>query len=204
LFAPRTEIASSSAQPWYASVVSVFIVMSGLPGAGKSAMALALGKALSAPVLSVDPVEAAMWRAGVDRAQPTGLAAYVVVEALADEILQLGQTVIVDAVNDAVQARQQWRDLATRRGAILHYIELICSDHGLHRERLEGRQRDIDGFVEPTWDSVLERRAHFGTWHEDRLVLDSTAPLADNVHLALAHLCDSQGGLGEPLGTASL
>jgi hypothetical protein len=35
--------------------------------------------------LSVDPVEAAIWRAGVALDQPTGLAAYQVVEVLAAE-----------------------------------------------------------------------------------------------------------------------
>jgi hypothetical protein len=34
-------------------------------------------------VLSVDPIESAMWRAGLDRAQPTGLAAYLVAESIA-------------------------------------------------------------------------------------------------------------------------
>ncbi|GAB2467703.1 AAA family ATPase [Streptosporangium sandarakinum] len=166
----------------------MLIVMSGLPGAGKSSIAQALGRLLPAPVLSVDPVEAAMWRAGIDRGQPTGLAAYVVVEALASDVLALGQTVIVDAVNDAQEARQQWRGLARRRSAALRYIEVTCSDHALHRRRLEGRRRDIDGFTEPTWASVEARRANFGTWCEDRLVLDSTASLTGNVQIAIAHL----------------
>jgi predicted kinase len=166
----------------------VLIVMSGLPGAGKSSIAQELGRLLPAPVMSVDPVEAAMWRAGVDRSQPTGLAAYVVVEAFASEVLALGQTVIVDAVNDAAEAREQWRGLARRRSVALRNIEVTCSDRALHRRRLEDRQRGIDGFVEPTWASVEARRANFDTWCEDRLVLDSTAPLAGNVQVAMAHL----------------
>ncbi|WP_336216471.1 AAA family ATPase [Nonomuraea sp. LPB2021202275-12-8] len=120
----------------------MLIVMSGLPGAGKSAVAAELGRRIPAPVLSVDPAEAAMWRAGVDRDQPTGLAAYVVVEALAGEILALGQPVIVDAVNDAEEAREQWRALARRSGAALRLIEVICSDPEVHRRRLEGRHRE--------------------------------------------------------------
>jgi hypothetical protein len=52
-------------------------------------------------VLSIDPMEAAMWRAGIGRDEPTGLAAYVVVETLASEILALGQAVIVDAAGCA-------------------------------------------------------------------------------------------------------
>ncbi|MFF1839063.1 AAA family ATPase [Streptomyces sp. NPDC058231] len=61
----------------------MLIVMAGLPGVGKSSVAEALGRRLAAPVVSVDPIEAAMWRAGVARDQPTGLAAYVVAEAVA-------------------------------------------------------------------------------------------------------------------------
>ncbi|MGV9325329.1 AAA family ATPase [Streptosporangium sandarakinum] len=168
----------------------MLIVMSGLPGAGKSSIAQELGRLPPAPVLSVDPVEAAMWRAGIGRGQPTGPAAYVVVEALASDVLALGQTVIVDAVNDA---REQWRGLARRRSVVLRHIEVTCSDHALHRRRLEGRRRDIDGFAEPTWASVEARRANFGSWREDLLVLDSAAPLTGNVRIAMAHLRDTRG-----------
>ncbi|MCM2416283.1 AAA family ATPase [Streptomyces sp. RKAG290] len=86
--------------------------MAGLPGAGKSSVAEALARRLAAPVVSVDPIEAAMWRAGVARNQPTGLAAYVVAEAVAGGVLALGQTVIADAANAVEAAREQWRSLA--------------------------------------------------------------------------------------------
>jgi predicted kinase len=72
------------------------IVLSGLPGSGKSTLAEGLSRKLSAPVFSVDPIEAAMWRSGLAKAQ-TGIAAYDVAIALADEHLRLGHSVIVDA-----------------------------------------------------------------------------------------------------------
>ncbi len=50
----------------------MLIAVAGLPGVGKSSVAEALGRELRAPVVSVDPIEAAMRRAGVGRAQPTG------------------------------------------------------------------------------------------------------------------------------------
>jgi hypothetical protein len=59
---------------------------------------------------------------------------------------------------------------------------------GEHRRRLEGRARGIDGFPEPSWESVRARRAGFEHWRDDRLVLDSMLPLADNLQLALDHL----------------
>jgi predicted kinase len=162
--------------------------MAGLPATGKSAVAEGLARVLGCALLSVDPVEAAMWRAGVDREQPTGLAAYVVAEALAAEQLALGNDVIVDAVNAVEPAREQWRALAARTGSVLRFIEVRCSDEAEHRRRLETRQRGINGMPEPTWDSVQARRAALADWHDERLVLDSMAPLPENVRLALDHL----------------
>ncbi|RIQ32567.1 ATP-binding protein [Jiangella rhizosphaerae] len=147
--------------------------MGGLPGAGKSHLATALGVALGAPVVSVDPIEAAMWRAGVGRDQPTGLAAYVVAEEVAAGVLALGQTVIVDAVNDVEPARGQWRRLAAAHGVALRFVEVVCSDAALHRRRLAGRRRGLDGFPEPTWADVERRRAGFEAWTDPRLVVDS-------------------------------
>ncbi|KAA2258764.1 hypothetical protein F0L68_23325 [Solihabitans fulvus] len=63
----------------------------------------------------------------------------------------------------------------------------------LHRARLAGRRRAIDGFVEPTWASVQARRTNFAAWQDDRLVLDSTRALADNPHVALTHLREAGG-----------
>ncbi|WP_405680826.1 ATP-binding protein [Streptomyces sp. NBC_00868] len=139
----------------------MLIAMAGRPGAGKSSIAEALGWRLAAPVVSVDPIEAAMWRAGVDRSQPTGLAAYVVAEAVADGVLALGQTVIIDAVNAVEEAREQWRLLAARHGVPVVFIEVVCSDASVHRRRLEGRSRGIEGFDEPTWEAVERRREEF-------------------------------------------
>jgi predicted kinase len=162
--------------------------MAGLPGSGKSAVAEDLGRALDCAVLSVDPVEAAMWRSGIDRDQPTGLAAYVVVEALAAEQLALGHDVVVDAVNAVEPARDEWRQLAERTGSLLRFIEVRCSDEREHRRRLETRERGIEDFREPSWESVQERRAGFSEWTEERLVLDSMLAREVNLRTALDYL----------------
>ncbi len=90
----------------------MLIVMAGLPASGKSTLAERIAGELRCAILSVDPIESALWRAGIDRDQPTGLAAYVVAEDLAREQIRIGGDVIVDAVNDAELARNQWRSLA--------------------------------------------------------------------------------------------
>ncbi|MFD8216846.1 AAA family ATPase [Streptomyces sp. NPDC059697] len=166
----------------------MLIAMAGLPGVGKSAIAEAVGRALSAPVVSVDPIEAAMWRAGVARSQPTGLAAYVVAETVADGVLALGQSAIVDAVNAVDAARGQWRSLAARHGVRMAFVEVVCSDPAVHRRRLESRSRGIEGFAEPTWDAVERLRTQFVPWADHRLVLDTVNDLSSNVETALGFL----------------
>lgn len=184
--------------------VVMLIVMAGLPGAAKSSVAEVLGRRLAAPVVSVDPIEAAMWRAGVARSQPTGLAAYVVAEAVADGALAMGQTLIVDAVNAVEAARGQWRSLADRHGVPMAFIEVVCSDPMLHRRRLESRSRGIEGFPEPTWQAVERLREEFAPWTDDRLVVDTVVDLSSNVATALGFLatasswCSPGGGNSAP------
>ncbi|UOW01154.1 AAA family ATPase [Agrococcus sp. SCSIO52902] len=160
-----------------ASGCATLIVLAGLPGVGKSAVAASTAAALGCTVVSVDPLEAAMWRAGVPRDAATGLAAYVVAEAVAEAQLRLGGAVVVDAVNDHPAAREQWRALAARTGALLLFAEVLLEDRAEHRRRLEQRVRDLDGFPEPTWAEVESRRAAFDEWADDRLRLDASLPV---------------------------
>jgi predicted kinase len=109
----------------------------------------------------------------VDPAEPVGLAAYVVVEALARDLLELGQSVIVDAVNAVEPARRMWRELATKTATPLRFVEVVCGDVGLHRDRLEARDRGERALHEPTWIDVLQRHTEFEEWTDPRVVLDT-------------------------------
>lgn len=172
------------------------IVMAGLPGVGKSTVAQALGRSLPAVVLAVDAVEAALLRTGIEAAQPTGLAAYVVVDEIAERLLEAGQRVIIDAVNAVEPARQQWRALAQRRGVPLRVIEVVCTDEAVHRRRLENRERALAPVPEPSWDDVVQRRQDYAVWENDRLILDTMVALEQNVAQALAYVaqpCDQVG-----------
>ena len=166
----------------------MLIVVAGLPGSGKSTMAVDLGRALKCAVLGVDQAEAAMWRAGVSPSAPTHHAAYLVVAALAAEQLALGHDVIVDAVNGPEPARAQWRDLAGQLDAELKFIVVECGDDDIFRDRVEHRSRSIEGFPEPTWEGVLRRRAEFPPWTDDRLTIDSVNSRAANLQAALDYL----------------
>lgn len=162
--------------------------MAGLPGAGKSTVAQEVARALGCALLSVDPIEAAMWRSGIGRDQPTGLAAYVVAEDLAREQLLLGNDVIIDAVNAAEAARNQWTSLAAKLRQPFAFVEVFCSDVEEHQRRLTDRRREIVGFPEPTWASVIERQNAFRDWGDDRLRVDSMRPLEENVAIVLEYV----------------
>jgi len=170
----------------------MLIVFAGLPGAGKTTMAVDLGRALNCAVLGIDQAEAAMWRAGVSPSGPTHHAAYLVVEALAADQLALGHDVIIDAVNGPEPARAQWRDLAARTGAELRFIVVECGDDRVFRDRVEHRTRTIEGLPEPTWDGILWRRTQFPPWADEHLTVDSLKPRDANTQTALDYLAASR------------
>ena len=156
------------------------IVLSGLPGSGKSTVAEGLSRALSIPLFSIDPIEAAMWRGGLSKDQ-TGIAAYDVAIALADEHLRLGHSVIIDAVNPIEAPRAAWRSLAAKHRAEMKIIECVCGDEAVHRRRIEARVRNIAGMPEVTWARVQRRQAEYEAWTDARLTLDTSAKSAEQL-----------------------
>ncbi len=115
--------------------------MSGLPGSGKSTLAEAVAQKLQLPLFSVDPIESAVIRSGIEKSFETGLAAYLVAEALAIEQFKLDSSVVIDAVNAEEEAKNVWRELAHNHDATLIIIECANSDTGLHKKRIESRVR---------------------------------------------------------------
>jgi predicted kinase len=171
----------------------VLIAMAGLPGTGKSAIAELIGARLLKPVVSVDPIESSILRAGIDSDQPTGLAAYLVAETIAEFVIQAGHGVIIDAVNAVAPAREQWVNLAARSNDRLKFIEVVCSDLDLHRSRLEARERNLPHLAEPSWNAVEQSLDEYSEWSGvsgavPRLTLDSVEPLDELVERALAFI----------------
>jgi predicted kinase len=149
----------------------MLIVFGGLPGVGKTALARAVAERFAATYLRIDGIEVALWRAGIARGQPTGLAAYVVAHAVAEGSLAAGATVVVDAVNPVEEARQGWRDLAHGLAKPLRVVEVVCLDETEHRRRVESRTADLEGHTVPTWRDVQGRE--YEPWDEPRLTLDT-------------------------------
>ena len=171
----------------------MLVAMAGLPGTGKSTIGQVVASRLGIPVISVDPIETAILQAGIDSDQPTGLAAYLVAETLAESIIAIGGSIIVDAVNAVDPAREQWVKLAARYGESVRFIEVVCSDSDLHRERLEARGRKLPHVTEPTWHAVEQSLDDYQPWTGEsagvpRITLDSVELLGANVESATRFL----------------
>lgn len=121
----------------------MLVVISGLPGTGKTAVATEVALRVGAVQLSIDTIEDALLGAGFPRSWTTGVAAYEAVRAAAEQNLELGRTVVVDAVNDSDPARQTWRRAAVTTGAPLIFVLLTLDDEVEHRWRLEQRSRNL-------------------------------------------------------------
>jgi predicted kinase len=168
----------------------ILIVMSGLPGSGKSAIAERLAQRLKLPMLSVDPIESAILQAGIQRSFETGLAAYLVAQTLADGQLKLGNSVIIDAVNAEEEGKDIWRTLARKHRLTPTILLVTVSDRSLHRQRVESRVRGIPGIPEVTWQMVEARERAFTPWKEPTLTLDGSRELDANVEDALRYISE--------------
>jgi predicted kinase len=169
----------------------MLVVMAGLPGTGKSTVAEAAAALLGLPVVSVDPIESAILSAGIDADQPTGLAAYLVTETIAESVISSVGGVVVDAVNAVEPAREQWVRLAARRGIPIRFVEVVCSDEVVHRARLEARGRQLAHIAEPTWHAVEQSLDEWEPWGGEsgavpRITVDSVHPVAVLVEQVVA------------------
>ncbi len=132
----------------------MLIAFGGLPGVGKSTLALSLSRRIGAVNLRIDTIEQAMRNVGFSVSGPEG---YLAARDLAEDNLRIGHTVVVDSVNPLAITRDYWRETAARITVQLVEIEVICSDEREHRERVESRFADVPGLALPTWQQVLDR-----------------------------------------------
>src|SRR4030095_8977957 len=114
----------------------MLVILSGLPGVGKTTIARELARQICATHIRIDTIELAIREAarGGDSLDDLG---YRIAYAVAEDNLRLEQTVIADSVNPLAITRAAWREVATRAGVGSIEVEVICSDTAEYRRRVE-------------------------------------------------------------------
>lgn len=165
------------------------IVIGGLPGTGKSSIAVALSRRLRSAYLRIDTIEQSLVDSGELPEAPRA-AGYLTGYALAADQLRVGLSAVAECVNPLEVTRAAWRRIADEQSCWIVEVELICSDPDEHRRRVEHRSSDIPGLVLPTWQQVLDRS--YETWDHDHLVIDSsTTSVESSVELICQHVFDA-------------
>jgi predicted kinase len=153
------------------------IVFAGLPGTGKSAIAVPLAKRIHAAYLRIDTIEQSLVNSGELSAAPCAVG-YLTGYALAADQLRVGISTVVECVNPLRTTREAWHQVAVEHHCWIIEVELICSDQDEHRRRVESRSSDIAGLILPTWQQVRERR--YEPWDRDHLLIDTGITSVDH------------------------
>jgi predicted kinase len=173
------------------------VVVTGLPGTGKSTVAEWASDHLGAPVLSHDWAMSGLRPyAGVqdalDQMNPPGhgTVGWSILAALARSQLRRGTSVILDGVARSSDI-ERCGALARDERATLIVVLTECADPETHRARVEGRQRFIPNWYELDWDDIERSRATWVAPEPAGLRLQATEPLLHNREALIGFLTTS-------------
>ncbi len=154
----------------------MLIVFGGRSGTGKTTLARMLAAALDATFVRIDAIEQAAVDSG-EVVHPVGELGHRVGYAMARDNLVQGRVVVADSVNPVEITRRTWRAVGDAAGVPVVEIEVVCSDAGQHRVRVETRRSDIPGLPLPTWGEVVGR--NYEIWNAD-IVIDTAVGTPDD------------------------
>lgn len=167
------------------------VILGGLPAVGKSTVASALHRAGRFSYVRIDSIEQALRTSGELGSRGVEAAGYIVGYAVAGDLLDGGNDVLVECVNPIEVTRAAWREVAETHGAVLLEVELHCSDPETHRGRAENRVVDVPGLALPDWHAIQTRE--YEVWDNADLHVDtSTASPHDAASLILAAISSAK------------
>src|SRR6202521_4376510 len=158
--------------------LTMLIILGGLPGTGKTAIARELARQLGAVHVRIDSIEEAILDSGV-LSSPINDAGYRVGYAVAADNLRIGRTVIADSVNPIPLSRDAWVEVANHAQVSAVEIEVTCSNTKEHQHRVETRISDIPRSRSLTWQEVVSR--DYRPWNREHIVIDTANRTVEQV-----------------------
>jgi predicted kinase len=162
------------------------VLVTGLPGTGKSTAAAGAAARLGAPVLAHDWAMSGLrpfeeLQRALDSMEPPGHqpVGWSILLALARAQLRRRSSVVLDGVARRA-AIDRCREVAAAEGAAFVLVLTECDDLAIHRSRIEGRERSIPDWYELDWDRVQRSRARWERPHQVDLTLQATDSLSEN------------------------
>jgi predicted kinase len=168
---------------------ATLLLVTGLPGSGKTGIAEALADDLHASVVGHDWVMAALraqtevWKAmqTLDRVAFRTVGWSIMWNVAAAQ-LRAGRSVILDGVARQPEVVKS-RDVAKACDASFFVVLCTIDDSDLHRQRIAERVRGIPGWPELTWEEVQRSRAGWQAPDDADLVLSALDSFEANLEL---------------------
>lgn len=194
--------ALKSAKGYFGLAYSYFmqptlIIMAGLVGTGKSAVAASLGEATGAPVVRSDEARKRLagilpgehryedYEKGIYSEEFTNKT-YSELLKEASEVLGGGRSIILDASYKCRASRERAAALAREKGARFFIVECVCEEEVV-RARLKKRMGEKE-VSDGRWETYERQKHGFEqiTENEGRLIrIDSARPVEENMELIL-------------------
>lgn len=163
---------------------ATLVLMSGLPGTGRSELAAYLARERGWALFTKDAVTRSL--AEVEIAHK--LAAYTVMFSLAGLNLRNGLSVVLDASFSLPRTRTQARKVAQEHGASFAAIACVCSDSGRWRQQLAMNPPPTEGWASPAFVSPEQIQKRYYPWRGPHLPLDTLGSLDENYQRLTAYL----------------
>jgi len=162
--------------------MSELIIFSGLPGTGKSTLAMTLARELRYPLLCIDDVIGEVpENAGI----PFWDSRVAILLDLLETQLKLRLDVIVDSVFMNMD-RHHAQELARKYNARFLPVYVFISDENVWKERVENRFYELKHPEVATWERIQHQRQHFRKWEPGTaLFIDSLQPFEQNYEKVL-------------------
>jgi predicted kinase len=161
-----------------------FIIFSGLPGTGKSALADRLAREFHLPLLRIDDLADCM-PSGMDR-NTTAFwdQAIFALLLLAESQLRLGVSVIADSIF-MNSDRSHASAIAQKTGTRFLPVHTFISDEAVWEARVNERfEKHSPGIEAASWEQVTAQRRGYRPWEPGTaLFVDAVRPLDENYAL---------------------